>query len=193
MSLSKPGSHFLVTRTPSLHPWIWLVLALFFSTSTRGHDLTTSHVLVRFKAEEIELQIKIAADSAWPLVQELAPGAVFSAEEFETTGRPLLLKFTETLDALAIDGASLPALRRNISVVEDTFLFSTVYRRPAGGTLRIEEAYLKKMSPDYTSNVRVVDQRGQLIASKILSTADARFEISLPPVKTESPSSPKKP
>lgn len=182
-----------MTRTPSLHPWIWLVLALFVSTSTRGHDLTTSHVLVRFKAEEIELQIKIAADSAWPLVQELAPGAVFSAEEFETTGRPLLLKFAETLDALAIDGASLPALRRNISVVEDTFLFSTVYRRPAGGTLRIEEAYLKKMSPDYTSNVRVVDQRGQLIASKILSTADARFEISLPPVKTESPSSPKKP
>lgn len=156
--------------------------------SSWGHDLTASHVLVRLKPGEIELRIKIATDIAWPLVQENVPGVVFLREDFETVGRPILLKFGQTLDELRVSERILSPIRTDVVLAEDVFLFISVYPRPPKGTLRINETYLGKPFPGYLSHVRLFDESGQLITTKTLSAADPIFEFVVPPAKPGKPS-----
>ncbi len=139
--------------------------------------------MVRVKPAEIELRIKIATDIAWPLVQETAPQAVFLREDFETVGRPILLKFGKTLDEVAVAGQILPPIRTDVVLAEDVFLFISVYSRPPPGNLRIHETYLEKTFPGYASHFRLFDESGSLVASKTLSAADPVFEFVVPPEK----------
>lgn len=148
--------------------------------SAQAHDLTASHLIARLKPEGFELQVKIAADSAWPLVQEISPGAVYTPEEFETVWRPVLLAFAKTMDELTVDGKPVTPTQTTVLTVEDTFLFSFSYPVPASGTVRVKELYLKKMAPDYISYLRLFDRAGKPVANKNLTVDDPVFEFKLP-------------
>lgn len=126
------------------------------------------------------MQIRIAADSAWPLVQEISPGALFSSEDFDTVGRPLLLAFAKTMDQLTVDDKIVSPVKTDVKVVEDTFLFAFVYPVPVRGTVRLQETYLAKMSPDYASHIQLFDQAGRLVETKSLAASNRTFAIVLP-------------
>lgn len=178
----------MIPRTPVRSALFCLFLALS-CLGVQAHDLTASHLIARLKPEGLELQVKIAADSAWPLVQEISPGAVYTAEDFETVQRPLLLTFAKTLDAFTVDGKPVAPTETTVLTVEDTFLFSFVCPVPPQGTVQVKELYLKKMPPDYVSRLRLFDQSGTLVTSKNLTAADPVFEFKLPLGKT-GPSAP---
>jgi hydrogenase/urease accessory protein HupE len=154
----------------------------------------SSYSIARLKPDGIELQIKIAADSAWPVVQDtVAPGAIFVREEFETVGRPQLLAFAKTLDRLAVDGAALTPRKINVAVVDDNFIFTLLYPRPMRGTLRLQETYLKHMSFGYVSHITFLDENEKQLASKILEVRDETFEMVLPLGGNESAPPPQSP
>lgn len=166
--------HSLVARASGL-----LVGFALSAGAAWGHDLTASHVIVRLTATELELQIKIAADSAWPLVQEKSPGALYVQEDYDTVARPLLLNLAKTLTDTSIDGKTVEPTKTDVVVAEDTFLFAYHYAVPAQGVFRLAETYLAKMPADYVSYVRLFDRNGKLTSSKTLTQKDLSCEIPL--------------
>jgi hypothetical protein len=168
-----------------------LTLSGIFCTVAAGHDLTTSYATIRFKADALELQIKIAADSAWPAVQAtVAPDTVFVLEEFETVGKAKLLSFARTMEELTVDGAAVAPRQLDVEVIEDNFLFTFVYPRPKRGEVQLTEKYLKLMAPDYASRVVIVDQKEKPLASKTLHVPNVTLPIALPPLSTGAPAVP---
>lgn len=168
-----PANRFSLLRTAIA------VAFVYCGSWARAHDLTASHTLVRLKPESVEIQIKIAADSAWPLVQELSPEAVFVREDFETVEKPLLLKFGQTLQEFTVDGKAAAPLRQDVRLAEDTFLFIFEYPRPPRGALALREHYLHKMPPEYGEHVRVFSGAGELLGS--ITLGGQLTECSLPP------------
>ena len=169
-----------MTSLLSHRPGLLGLLLLLTCSSSWAHDLMASYVIARLLPDHMELQIKIAAESAWPLVQEISPGAVFTMEEFESRWRPLLLSCAKTMDQVTIDGKIVPPVQMDVVVAEDTFLFAFAYSLPLRGAMQIKETYLKKMSPEYASHIRLFDQAGTLIESKDLTGSNLAFDIVLP-------------
>jgi hypothetical protein len=165
-----------------------LTLSAICCTVADGHDLTTSYATIRFKTDTLELEIKIAADSAWPAVQAIvAPGAVFVLEEFETVGKAQLVAFGRKMEELTVDGTVVAPRAIAVEVVEDNFVFTFVYPRPARATVQLTEKYLKLMAPDYASRVVVVDQNEKPLASKTLHVPNLSFSIALPAPPANAP------
>jgi hypothetical protein len=166
-------------------------LAIWTAQFAAGHDLSTSYTFLRIKPETLELEIKFAADSAWAQVQKtIAPGTVFTLEEFETIGRPHLIAFARKMEELTIDGTVVPPREIAVVIVEDNFIFTLTYPRPPKGILRLTETYLAKMPPDYTSRVSLVDEADEPIVSKTLSHANLVFETVLPVRKAKASAPP---
>ena len=164
-----------------------ILAALFFAPAvSHAHDMMASHVIARVKPDALELQIKIAADVAWPLVQETSPGVIFVMEDFEKVGRPLLLSLAKKMDTLRIDGKTVEPSRIDVVVAEDTFLFAITYSLPPRGTLQLTENYLGKMSPEYLSRIRIFDQSGAQVGSKELSKDKPVLDLQIPLVKPSS-------
>jgi hypothetical protein len=166
-----------------LKPKLFVFLLMAFGPLCQAHDLTASYATARLQSGEVEIQIKVAGDSIWPLVQEIAPETVFVRENFETEGKPLLLSFAKTMHEVAVDGKTISPLRFDVTISEDNFLFTFVYPRPPSGVLKLKETYLQKMPPDYASYLRFCDQTGALLALAHLNGAKPTFEARLPTFK----------
>lgn len=162
-----------------------VLLFMALSNLSWAHDLMASYVVAQLKPDTIELQIKIAADSIWPLVQELNPEAIFVSENFETQGKPLLRAFGKTMHEVIVDGKTTSPLRNDVILAEDSFLFTFTYARPSQGILRLRETYLQKMSVEYSSYVSFCDQTGAILAMKNLNSSNIIFESPLPANKPE--------
>ena len=168
-------------RLPSLRQSLFLFACVAGCNVATGHDLMASVCTVRVRPDKLELQIKIAADSIWPLVQEtIAPGAIFVLEDFEREGKPLLVAFARTMEELTVDGVALTPRETDVTVVEDNFVFTMVYRRPLGGVARLKENYLLRMPSGYLSRVRFLDQHDEVLSVKTLRGSDILFEMKLP-------------
>lgn len=170
----------------------WLLLPLFFALGTAlAHDLTTSHATIRLKPGVLELQVKIATDTAWAIVQEThAAGAAFVLEEFETVGRQHLLSFARTMEELTIDGRIVSPRSTNVEIVEDNFIFTFVFGPLAPGRALLTEKYLKEMPGDYTSRVTVADENEKQLAAKTLTASDTAFSFNFPNI-AKIPASPR--
>lgn len=159
-----------------------LTLLLLLAPLARAHDLSASYATIRAKPDVIELQVKMAAEQAWNLVQStVAPGVVFVMEEFEKVAKPALLKFAATMEELTVDRNVVAPKSIDVVVAEDNFIFTFTYPRSARATLK--ENYLKRMPPDYVSRVVVEDSKKEPIASKTLRPTDPTFEFSAPPAE----------
>ena len=178
-------------RLPSLRQSLFLLACVAGYNVAAGHDLMASICTVRVKPEKLELQIKVAADSIWPLVQEtIAPGTVFVLEDFEREGKPLLVSFARTMEELTADGVVLTPHETDAAVVEDNFVFTLVYRRPPAGVVRLKENYLLRMPPGYLSRVRFLDQHEEVLSVKTLRGSDTLFEMKLPLRPAKAPAAP---
>ena len=166
-----------------LKPTFFVFVLMALGPLSQAHDLTASYTTARLQSDEVEVQIKVAGDSLWPLVQEIAPGSLFVRENFETEGKPLLLSFAKTMHEVAVDGKIISPLRIDVTISEDNFLFTFVYPRPPSGVLKLKEMYLQKMPPDYASYLRLCDQEGALLALAHLNGAKPIFESRLPAFK----------
>ena len=182
----------MISRGHFFRKALLLSFAICGSAAT-GHDLTTSYATFRYTPNALELQIKIAADAAWPAVQAtVAPGAVFVLEEFETTGKAHLLAFARTMEELAVEGVPLSPRDLKVEVVEDNFLFTFTYPRPAGRAMQLTEKYLKLMASDYASRIVVLDQNEKTLASKTLHFPSVSLTLPAhPPVANPTAPSPK--
>jgi hypothetical protein len=167
-----------------LKPTFLVLVLMALGSCCQAHDLTASHATARLLSAEVEFQIKIAADSAWPLVQEIAPGAVFLRETFETEGKPLLLSFAKTMHEVTLDGKTLSPLRIDVTISEDNFLFTFIYPRPPRGALQFKETYLRKMPAEYSSYLRLCDETGAVLALANLNGSKSTFELPLLPSKS---------
>jgi hypothetical protein len=168
---------------------VWLFFLAGLCAGASAHDLTASHATVRLKADTVEVEIKIAADSAWPLVQDtVAPGALFVLEDFPTTGRPVLVAFARQMQELSAGGRAIPPRTVDVAVVEDNFVFTLSYPRPARGAAILRETYLRSTPPDYRFLALLVDENDQPLTSRILHGADPAADIALPP-RTAGPTS----
>lgn len=146
-----------------------------------GHDPTASYATALLKPDGLELQVKIAADSAWPLVQDtVAPGAIFVREDFDTVGRLQLLAFAKIMEEMSAQGKTIAPLRLDVAVVDDNFIFTLDYPRPPQGTLQLKENYLRQMPSDYVSNITVLDQNEKPLASAVLNPTDNTLEMTIP-------------
>lgn len=171
----------------------WGVFVLFFSAIGSAHDTTASYVTIRAPADRLELQIKIAAEMAWPAVQAtVAPGRIFVVEEFETVGRELLVKFARIAEELSLDGKVVAPTKVQAEVADDNFIFTFSFPRPASGALRLSEKYLQYMPSDYVSRIVVLDSAGKPLASKTVHPASSTFEFSVPPLNAPTASGERK-
>ena len=114
--------------------------------SAWAHDLMASHAKVRIKPDGVEVEIKIAADSAWALVQDSGgPSVAFVLEDFEKVGRPLLMTFARQMEELVSDGQAVRPRKIDVTIVEDNFVFSFAYPRPTGKSVNLKQNYLSRM------------------------------------------------
>ena len=158
----------------------FLPLCLFIVPLARAHDLGASYATIRFKPDAMELEVKIAGESAWNLAQNtVAQGVVFVLEDFERVGKPLLLKFAATMEELTVDHTVIPPRAINVIVADDNFIFTFTYPRPAGRAA-LKEKYLKQTAPDYLSRIVVVDAKNEPVISKTLRPTDLTFEFTAP-------------
>jgi hypothetical protein len=158
-----------------------LSVFIFGGKFTAAHDLSASYATIRFKPDAVELEVKIAGESAWALVQaSVAPGVIFVMEEFEKVGQPILLKFAQTMEELTVDGKVVAPRETKVIVAEDNFIFTFIYPRPAHAAT-LKENYLKRTPPDYVSRVVVVDAKNEIASSKTLRASDLTFGFSAPP------------
>jgi len=142
----------------------------------------------------MQVEINIAADSAWPAVQRsVAPGTEFIAEQFEEVGRPNLVAFARTLQVVTVDGVRVEPSEVDAFMDYDDFNIRLTYPLPSrGGRLEISEPYLKLMTTDYTSHLTVMDEEGTTLTGKIMDAADHLVVVKLSdevPAVAETPSS----
>jgi hypothetical protein len=171
----------------------WGILFSVFAAMASAHDLSASYATIRIQPERLELQVKIAAETAWFRVQATVPsaaGQIFVLEEFESVGRPALLKYASTMEELNVEGKTVAPSQTDVVVSDDNFVFTFTFPRPARGQARLSENYLKRMASDYVSRVVVVDPQEKVQASKTLHPTNPVFEFSVPPVEAAPSSKP---
>lgn len=159
---------------------LFLFLALLGVVSVAAHDLSASYATLRFKPDTLQLEVKVAAETAWSQVQaKIAPGEIFVMEDFEKVGKPLLLKFAKTMEELTVDHTVVEPRETNVAVVEDNFIFTFTYPRPARAAV-LKEKYISQMPSDYVSRVVVVDAKNEVAVSKTLHPTNVVFEFTTP-------------
>lgn len=158
-----------------------LVAALWTLTipPAAAHDTTTSWTIVRVRAQEVELTVKIAAESVWPFVQTVAPGVLLEMERLDAL-RPTLADSAKRMHELSVNGRALVARTGEGRVVEDYLEFHVVFPRPEAGSLALKAGYLAVMSPEFTADVTVLDASDRLLASRTLTGSAPLLEVTLP-------------
>lgn len=160
-----------------------IATGLLLSTPLHAHDPEASWTTARLGPDTLELEINFAAVSAWTLVEdELAPGLEFVFEEFEAVGKPLLLRLAALLQEVTVDGKPVAPSRVEVVIVDDDFDFRLVFPlpSPSGSMLRIRELYLDRISPDYRSNINVLNTSGERITAKIMDADDPSIFVRIP-------------
>lgn len=159
-----------------------------------AHDPLSSWTVVWLQANTVQVEINIAADSAWPAVQKsIAPGTEFIAEQFETEGRRHLEAFARAAQEVTLDGRRLEPTEAEVFMDFDDFNITLTYPLPPGGRrLEIREPYLKLMTSGYTSHLTVMNEAGETLTGRIIDAADDIVVVALSddaPAVAETPSS----
>lgn len=124
------------------------ILSLLVCRTATAHDALASWTIARVTPEALNVEVNIAADSAWSAVQRtVSPGTEFIAEQFESVGRPRLIAFARTLQVVTVDGNRVEPSAVDATMDFDDFDLRLTYPLPPGAQrLEIREPYLTDQS-----------------------------------------------
>jgi len=145
-----------------------------------AHDPGLSAVEARFEGERLAVALTLARSDLEALVPlDADRDGKISAEEV-TRARPALDKLARRAFEVRTDGA-WPALK-GISLWLDegqSFHFSLSYARPAGSLLRVRSILLADLPFGHRQYFSLLDPRKTILAERILSAQDNRFDVDL--------------
>ncbi len=155
----------------------WLILLLILCPSAAfGHNPVTSWAVARLHDDRLELEVELAAESAWLFLGQpatVAPDvpAVLPQLKAQATG----------LYRVSVGGVELPARVLAVELrEEDGVGFLLVYPRPASGPVRFEASYLQKLSADHRTTLTLKDEADKVRRTEILTAANRVVEMALP-------------
>ncbi|MET0622175.1 MAG: HupE/UreJ family protein [Pyrinomonadaceae bacterium] len=152
------------TRLKSL--CLMLLLALCAGRSL-AHNPMTSWAVARLHEDRVELEVDMSAESAWALLGEPATSApdVGPALARLKGLAPSLYRVSSGGEALAPVSAEAE-LRE-----EDGVGFLLVFKPAAGGPLRFDAEFLRKLSPDHRTAFTLKDADDKVLRTEILTPA----------------------
>ena len=181
---------------------LFIALLLFgpLSGAVWAHDPYETTMRAYLRAQKFEVRITLNARTVEILLDKAGQSLTNATapESFEAVHDSIMHRASEWFPVRTGGGAIVPDQVYVTRGVEDHIEVVMIYTRPSVGVVAFEGAYLKQLPADepYGANFSVVDLVNNLVlGQKVLKSADASFEISIPRVVPPSPtpSSDKKP
>ena len=157
-----------------------LLIALGMAALAQGHDPGLSAVEARFEGEHLAVALTLARSDLEALVPlDTDRDGKISVEEM-TRARPALDRLARRAFEVQTDGA-WPALKGIKLWLDEgqSFHFSLSYSRPAGSLLRVRSILLADLPFGHRQYFSLLDPRKRIVAERILSAQDNRFDIDL--------------
>jgi hydrogenase/urease accessory protein HupE len=148
-----------------------LLFSLLSSCTAWAHDTLASATLVRLRPGHIEVELKMLAEAAWPLVDNVGAYNDFQPEQFDAI-RDTWAANARGFFQLETNGRPRAASSAQVELSTDYFIFRLTYPRDGAGEIRLVSTYLEKMPPGSHAAVSVTSDDGAQIAAKVESNDD---------------------
>jgi len=155
--------------------WIMLLIVLL-PRPAPGHNPITSWAVARLHADRLELEVEMAAESAWAFLGEPAnvPPNVASV-------LPRLKAQAASAYRVYAGEVQLTALTSDVELrEEDAVVFLLVYPRPPSGPLRFEATYLQRLPAGHRTTLTLKDEADAVRNTELLTATRATVELALP-------------
>jgi hydrogenase/urease accessory protein HupE len=153
-----------------------LLLIVLFPRAVVGHNPIASWTVARLHADRLELEVEMAAESAWAFLGEPAnvPPNVASV-------LPRLKAQAASAYRVYAGDVQLTPLMSEVELrEEDGVVFRLVYPRPSRDPLRFEAAYLQSLPPDHRTTLTLKDEADTVRNTELLTATRASVELALP-------------
>lgn len=151
-----------------------LLCALIFARAAWAHDTLASATLVRLHSDRIEVELKMLAEAAWPLADNVGAYNDFQPEHFDTI-RATWAANSRGFFRLETDGRPRAASAADVELSTDYLIFRLSYARDAAREIRLVSSYLDKMPPGSHAAVSVTAEDGRQVAAKVESNDDRKL------------------
>lgn len=132
-----------------------------------AHNPMTSWAVARLHEDRVELEVDMSAESAGALLGEPAT----SAPDVGLT-LPRLKELAPSLYKVSSGGQALAPVSADVELrEEDGVGFLLVYKRAAGGPLRFDAEFLRKLSPDHRTALTLRDAADKVLRTEVLTSA----------------------
>lgn len=155
----------------------WLMFALGLVVAGQAHDAMSSGALVQVTAKRVDVIVDLGEEAAWLLLGESAD----IAPDLDRAMDRLKAQVTKVYQ-LSLRGKPLSPSETSVERRDDGGVaFKFVYARPAaGGSLRCEALFLKKMAEGHLTTLTIIDAGDNVIAAEILGTRQTAAEFPWP-------------
>lgn len=152
---------------------LFLLLLVLCAGRALAHNPLTSWAVARLHADRVELEVELSAESAWGLLG----GPATSAPDVGAV-LPRLKEIAPSLYKISVGGEELTPSSAEVELrEEDGVGFLLVYPRPAaGGPLRFDAAFLRKMPADHKTALTLKDADEKVIRTEVLKAASSTLE-----------------
>ena len=153
-----------------------LVLLLSLARASSAHNPMTSWAVARLHADRLELEVELAAESAWAFLGESADVPPDVASKL-----PQLKARAAQAYRVFDGGAQLAARGAEVELKEEDGVgLLIVYPRPTAGPLRFEAAYLSKLPAGHRTTLTLKDERDVVRRTQLLTASNTAVELPLP-------------
>ena len=155
---------------------VLLFVALPPPRAVFAHNPMASWAVARLHEDRLELEVEMAAESAWAFLGESPDVAPDVASKIPQ------LKARAAQAYRVLDGGSELADRSAEVELkdEDGLALVLVYPRPVAGPLRFEAAYLAKLPAGHRTTLTLKDERDAVRRTELLTATNAAVELPLP-------------
>jgi hydrogenase/urease accessory protein HupE len=154
-----------------------LVLLLSLTRASSAHNPMTSWAVARLYADRMELEVEMAAESAWAFLGESADVPPDVASKL-----PQLRARAGAAYRVFDGGAQLAARGAEVELKEEDGVgLVIVYPRPTAGPLRFEATYLSRLPAGHRTTLTLKDERDVVRRTELLTASNAAVEVPLPP------------
>lgn len=153
-----------------------LLVMLPLPRAVFAHNPMTSWAVARLYEDRMELEVEMAAESAWAFLGEPADVPPDVASKL-----PQLKARAAQAYRVLDGGTQLAASAAEVELKEEDGVgLLLVYPRPTAGPLRFEAVYLSKLPTGHRTTLTLKDERDVVRRTELLTATNAAVELPLP-------------
>lgn len=155
--------------------WV-LLLVVLLPRAAHAHNPMSSWAVARLYADRLELEVEMAAESAWAFW-----GGPADAPPDVASVLPQLKERAASAYRVYDGGVELRARASEVELrEEDGVALLLVYPRPSAGPLRFEAVYLQKLPSGHRTTLTLKDEADTVRRTELLTASNAAVELALP-------------